>query len=230
MMKHKRVIPSLMAVAFSGAAFADVMPDSEAGYYGAARLIGAFDNVNNMEVTSPRLSGMIAGPKSQSHVTGSFALGHQFGNGWRAEGEYVIKRSGDFDSRWAPFDANTNRFQVSTQRLMLNGYRDFDLGYGISVYGSLGLGVAIISADGWQGDPSRTFAARTQTNLAYSGGVGVSYAIDKRFTVDLGYRYVDMGNVETSFNTFPNRIGARDEQMTARLASNEVFIGLRGRF
>lgn len=226
-------IPSLMALTFAGVASADTAPAalaSDAGYYGAARLIGAFDNVNNMELTSPRVSGMIRGPKSGDHVTGSVALGHQFGNGWRVEGEYVFRRGNEFDSYWAPFNANANRFNVASQRLMLNGYRDFDLGHGFSVYGTLGLGVAIVTADGWQGNASRRFASRTQTNLAYSGGVGVSYAIDKRFTLDIGYRYVDMGNVESGFNTFENRIGARDEQLKARLASNEVFVGVRGRF
>jgi outer membrane immunogenic protein len=113
---------------------------------------------------------------------------------------------------------------------MLNGYRDFDLGRGFSVYGTLGIGVAIVSADGWQTNDSRRFASKTQTNLAYSAGAGVSYALNKRFSIDLGYRYVDMGNVETGFNTFVNRVSARDEQLKARLSSNEVFIGLRGRF
>ncbi|VVE27896.1 outer membrane protein [Pandoraea anhela] len=233
MRKQKLVIASWVALGFPGAAFADGMPQQAAestGYYGAARLIGAFDKINSMELTSPRVSGMIAGPKAKARMTGSLALGYQFGGGWRAEGEYVFKRSGEFDSYWAPFNANANRFKVSSQRLMLNGYRDFDLGHGFSVYGTLGLGVAIISADGWQGNPSRRFASRTQTNLTYSAGAGVSYAIDKRFTLDVGYRYVDMGNVETSFNTFQNRIGARDEQLKGRLASNEVFVGVRGRF
>ncbi|NIE84125.1 porin family protein [Burkholderia sp. Cy-647] len=229
-MKQKFVLPSLLTLTFSGVAFAEVAPDKEAGYYATARVVGAFDNVNSMELTSPRVSGMISGPQGQSRVTGSLGMGYQFGNGWRAEGEYVFKRTGNFDSYWAPFNANANQFHVSSQRLMFNGYRDFDLGHGFSVYGTLGLGVAIVSADGWQGSPARSFASRTQTNLSYTGGAGISYAINRRFTVDLGYRYVDMGNVETGFNTFQNRVSARDEQLKARLSSNEVFVGLRGRF
>lgn len=230
-------LPSSLALLFSGAAFADtVAPEtkkqdvSDAGYYAAARVIGAFDNAVNMELTSPRVTSRINGPDGQDRVTGSVAGGYQFGNGWRAEGEYVFKRSGNFVSYWAPFDANANEFHVSSQRLMLNGYRDFDLGRGFSVYGTLGVGVAIVSADGWQTNDTRRFASKTQTNLAYSAGAGVSYAINKRFTIDVGYRYVDMGNVETGFNTFVNRVSARDEQLKSKLSTNEVFIGLRGRF
>ncbi|OED10906.1 outer membrane protein [Burkholderia sp. A2] len=232
-------LPSTLALLFSGAAFADTVaaPEtkktadaSDAGYYATGRVIGAFDNAVNMELTSPRVASRVGGPETGSNVTGSLGLGYQFGNGWRAEGEYVFKRTNNFTSYWAPFDANANEFHVSAQRLMLNGYKDFDLGRGFSVYGTLGIGVAIVSADGWQTNDTRRFASKTQTNLAYSAGAGVSYAINKRFSIDLGYRYVDMGNVETGFNTFANRINARDEQLKSKLSSNEVFIGLRGRF
>ncbi|KWA03805.1 outer membrane protein [Burkholderia territorii] len=231
------IIPSSLAMLFSGAALADAASptsrtstNSDAGYYATARVVGTFDNAANMELTSPRVTSRIGGPDGQSRVTGAFGLGYQFGNGWRAEGEYTFKRSGNFVSYWAPFDANANQFQVSSQRLMLNGYRDFDLGRGFSVYGTAGIGVAIVSADGWQTNDSRQFASRTQTNFAYSAGAGVSYAINKRFTLDVGYRFVDMGNVESGYNTFVNRVSARDEQLKASLRSNEVFIGLRGRF
>jgi opacity protein-like surface antigen len=230
-------LPTSAALLMSGAAFADTneaskqdAAASDAGYYATARVVGAFDNAVNMELTSPRVTNRVGGPDMQSRATGAVALGYQFGNGWRAEGEYTFKRSGNFVSYWAPFDANANEFHVSSQRLMLNGYRDFDLGHGFSVFGSLGLGVAIVSADGWQTNPGRQFASRTQTNLAWAGGAGVSYAINKRFAVDLGYRYVDMGNVESGYNTFANRVLARDEQLKAKLTSSEVFIGLRGRF
>ncbi|WP_027782091.1 MULTISPECIES: outer membrane protein [Burkholderia] len=231
------VIPSSLAMLFSGAALADAADstprtstNSDAGYYATARIVGAFDNAANMELTSPRVTSRIGGPDGQSRVTGAVGLGYQFGNGWRAEGEYTFKRTGNFVSYWAPFDANANEFHVSSQRLMLNGYRDFDLGRGFSVYGTAGVGVAIVSADGWQGNDTRQFASRTQTNFAYSAGAGVSYAINKRFTLDVGYRFVDMGNVESGYNTFVNRVSARDEQLKASLRSNEVFIGLRGRF
>lgn len=236
MIKHF-ALPSSFALLFSGAALADtIAPEtkkqemSDAGYYATARVVGAFDNATNMELTSPRVTNRVGGPDGNSSVTGAVALGYQFGNGWRAEGEYTFKRTDNFVSYWAPFDANANEFHVSAQRLMLNGYKDFDLGRGFSVYGTLGVGVAIVSADGWQTNDTRRFASRTQTNLAYSAGAGVSYAINKRFSIDVGYRYVDMGNVETGYNTFANRVLARDEQLKSKLSSNEVFIGLRGRF
>jgi opacity protein-like surface antigen len=209
------------------------------GYYGSLKLLNSALKADNMELTSPRVSAMVDGPDTQRKTNAAIALGYQFGNGWRAEGEYSFKNNANFDSRWAPFNSATNQLQTSSQRLMLNAYKDLPLGNGISAYGTLGIGVAMIDAEGWQGASNRRFAARSQNNLAYSVGMGLSYALNKHLSFDLGYRYIDMGNIETSFNTFQNRgfvppntpvTNARDEQLKAKLVSNEVFLGVRASF
>ncbi|MBI3311450.1 MAG: porin family protein, partial [Serratia liquefaciens] len=39
--------------------------------------------------------------------------------------------------------------------------------------------------------------------------------------------YVDMGKVESGYNDFTNVRGLKDEQMKARLVSNEFTLGMR---
>ncbi|VTR52417.1 Opacity protein and related surface antigens [Serratia fonticola] len=107
---------------------------------------------------------------------------------------------------------------------MLNAYRDYALGYDFSVYGTVGLGIAKVKSDGWQGNTSRQYAASTQNNLAYSIGAGISYAAMERLNLDLGYRYVDMGKIESGYNNFTNARGLKDEQMKARLVSSGVCL------
>ncbi|MEE4412116.1 MULTISPECIES: hypothetical protein [unclassified Serratia (in: enterobacteria)] len=46
-------------------------------------------------------------------------------------------------------------------------------------------------------------------------------------TVYAGYRYVDMGNVESGRNTFVNARGLQDENLRARLVNNEYLFGAR---
>lgn len=216
----------LLAFSANGAA-ADTQANAGEGYYGSVKLLQTSQSVSNMENTSPRLIRVIDGPDTAHKTSGSLAVGYQFGNGWRTEAEYSLKRNVTFDSYWAPFDLNVNRFQVSSQRLMLNVYRDFALGNGFSAFATLGLGLASVDAQGWQATKGRRFADRAQTNLTYSGGVGISYAVSRRINVDLGYRFVDMGNIESGFNTFANNASARDEQLKANLKSSEVFLGMR---
>ena len=78
-----------------------------------------------------------------------------------------------------------------------------------------------------QGNTSREYASSTQTNLTYAIGGGVSYAPVERVNFDLGYRYVDMGKIESGYNDFANARGLKDEQMKARLVSNEFTLGVR---
>ncbi|MGV2291670.1 outer membrane beta-barrel protein [Trinickia sp. YCB016] len=235
---NKAVTVSLISLALAtGSAFAADAPvsgvENAGGYYGAARLVEMLQSVKSTELTSPRVTGMVRGPDTKDRLNGSLALGYDFGNGWRTEGEYTLPRDAGFDSYWAPFTANANHFQVRSQRLMFNGYRDYNVGRGFSLYGMAGLGVAFVSADGWQGNPNRSFAKNSQNNFSYSFGAGVNYKVTKRVTVEAGYRFVDMGNVQTSYNNF--RMGAigvlpRDEQLKARLMSNEFFLGARSTF
>lgn len=49
----------------------------------------------------------------------------------------------------------------------------------------------------------------------------------ERLYVDLGYRYIDMGKIESGYNNFTNARGLKDEQMKAHIVSNEFTLGMR---
>lgn len=226
-MKIKIFSSAVLGMLLAGSALADI-PDE--GYYGSAKLLSGSQKTKSMEPYSPRATGLISGPDSDRKYNGSLAFGYQFGNGWRTDGEYTFKQKSTFVTYWTPFSTSSNNFQVSTQRLMLNGYRDIPMGRDFSAYGTLGIGVAFVSAGGWQGNTGRQFENRSQNNLAYSAGVGVKYSLNKQVSVDLGYRYVDMGNVKSGLNNFSNFSNTRDEQYKARLVSNEIYLGLSSMF
>jgi len=58
----------------------------------------------------------------------------------------------------------------------------------------------------------------------------VSYAPIEQLTLDLGYRYTDMGQAQSGWNAFPNARGLQDEIMRANLVSSEIYLGARYRF
>jgi opacity protein-like surface antigen len=200
------------------------------GYYGAARVVGAQVKAHNLDLTSPRVQSRIADADTDNKVAPAIALGYSWGNGWRTEAEYTGKMHNTFTSYWAPFDANANEFNVKTERFMLNAYRDYRVWQGLSLFGMAGVGLTHYSASGWQGNTSRQFATNTDTNLTWSLGAGASYDITDYLTAELGYRYVDMGNMESGYNTFVNRVSERDEQLKGGLSSNEYYFGIRGNF
>lgn len=201
------------------------------GYYASLKLLRGDLEAKSMATSArPGIGAFVAGDNKDRFTNGSLAGGYQFGNGWRVEGEYTASKKAEFTSGSTRFPTSFNHHKVDAQRIMFNGYRDFVLGNHFSVYGTLGLGVARVESDGWQGVRTREYARNTDSNLAYSAGVGVGYAINESLSLDVGYRYVDMGKIESGFNTFDNARGLQDEQMRARLVSNEVLLGIRYTF
>jgi opacity protein-like surface antigen len=198
------------------------------GYYGAFKVLHAQQTADNMETSSrPGIGRFVAGDDKDRAYNASVALGYQYGNGWRTEGEYVFKKNAEYTSGSTTFAGSFNHHHVAAQRLMLNAYRDYPLGHDFSVYATLGLGVAKVKSSGWQGTTARDYASNTQTNLAYAVGAGLAYSPIEQVTVDLGYRYIDMGDVESGYNNFANGRGLRDEQMKAHLVSSEISLGVR---
>ena len=93
-----------------------------------------------------------------------------------------------------------------------------------------GLGLAHLQSSGWQGNPGRQYFGDSQNYLAYAVGFGVTYSPARKVSIDLGWRYVDMGKTQSGANNFANVRRLQDEQMRARLTSNEISVGLRYSF
>lgn len=216
------IIPICM---ISGSAVAD---DFSTGYYGSAKYLLTEQRASEQDTSGRPGVGQFVSAKNKEHLNGgSLAAGYQFGNGWRTEGEYVFRQKAEYTSGSTAFPSSFNHLQTKTERLMLNAYRDFALGYNISLYGTAGLGVSKIKAGGWQGVPTREYASSTQNNLTYSLGAGITYTPVEQVSIDLGYRYVDMGKIESGYNNFANVRTLKDEKMNAHLVSSEFTFGVR---
>jgi opacity protein-like surface antigen len=181
-----------------------------------------------MDTSSRPGVGQFVSGREKEHQGGiALAAGYQFGNGWRTEGEYRFRQKTEYTSGSTFFPSSFNHMKVETEGLMLNVYRDYALGRRFSLYGMVGLGVSKIKAGGWQGETLREYASSMQNNLTYTLGAGVSYAPLEQFSIDLGYRYVDWGKIESGYNNFANARGLKDEQMRGHLVSNEFTLGIR---
>ncbi|QQX56974.1 outer membrane protein [Pseudomonas chlororaphis] len=219
----------LAPVAYSSLALA--APAEEEGYYGVARVISAERKARNMDSSArPGIGSFVSGDDNQKDMTGSIGVGYRFGNGWRVEGELSLPQKDKFTSGSTTFPTSLNEHHIESRRVMLNAYRDFRVTEKLSVYGSAGLGLAQLESKGWQGNESRQYGSATQTNLAWSLGAGVAYDVTDRLALDLGYRYIDMGDTESGWNNFPNARGLQDEKMKANLVSSEVVLGMRWAF
>ncbi|MHC2599044.1 opacity protein-like surface antigen [Kluyvera sp. 1366] len=202
--------------------------EPDEGYYGAARYLLTQQRAQEMNTSArPGVGQFVTGKEKATNSSAALAYGYQWGNGWRTEGEYTFGQSSEFTSGSSTFATSYNHLQTNVHRLMINAYRDVELGYNFSLYGTAGIGLSRIKAGGWQGVPGRQYADSTQINPNWSVGAGVSYKPFEKLNIDLGYRYVDMGKVESGYNNFVNARLLKDEQMKAHLVENQLMLGMR---
>lgn len=124
------------------------------------------------------------------------------------------------------------RFQSSTA--MLNAYVDLGTYSGFTPYLGAGIGVArtvlgnynrTMVGDVAPGGTTRTRLPGGETySLAWALMAGVGYQLSDTFTLDLGYRYVNLGDVKTRGYALA---GGADVES---IGSHEVRLGLRYAF
>ncbi|MBQ8677644.1 MAG: porin family protein [Alphaproteobacteria bacterium] len=119
--------------------------------------------------------------------------------------------------------------KADIQTYMLNLYYDINTGTALTPYISGGIGLAHIKAKSNYVDGTTTSNLSKSTNeFAWQLGAGVSYALNDKVSIDLGYRYTDLGNLKgtTHLNVDPgNAIN-----MKADFESHEVLLGVRYTF
>ncbi len=138
-------------------------------------------------------------------------LGYRFSDWVRIEAslDYLaLGRSG------LPFAA----FETSATVALANLYLDLPTIYGLTPYVGGGLGFAETRLDTGLMLP----AQRNDTRFAWSLAAGVSYAVNSRWSVDLGYRYISLGS--------PDYPGFFETARIDTLGTHEVRLALRYQF
>jgi opacity protein-like surface antigen len=111
--------------------------------------------------------------------------------------------------------------------ILANGYLDLGTWSGITPYVGGGIGGALVRAMEFQRyttpstDPTQV---NSRWNFAWAAMAGVSYNFSSNFLVDLGYRYLSMGDLQTERNVFNNSLTIDD------LATHEFRLGVRYMF
>ena len=120
---------------------------------------------------------------------------------------------------------NDTTAKISAVSMLFNGYLDLGTWYRLTPYVGGGVGVSYTrvsdlasTAVALSGDTSKN-----QWNFAWAGMAGVAFALSHNILMDVGYRYLSLGDVSTASNpsgamTFKN------------VAAHEVRVGLRWSF
>jgi len=176
-----------------------------------------------------------------SGMSYGLGVGYQFNNWFRADvtGEYRSKvnyNAVDFITYnpGGPLSDSYNGGYKSWVGLV-NAYVDLGTWWCVTPFIGAGVGFANLTSTGMQdtglsnGNPGAYFAeGASKTNLAWAVHAGLAYKVNNNFTVELAYRYLDMGTVGHGFgqsydgsNAGPSSFQYRD------LTSQDVRLGVR---
>ena len=208
---------------------------AQSNYFGLRAGVSSLRETG-LEATNPRVTAVTGVTASSNGSNFSLALGRAYASRWRAEVEFSDRRTAKYtiNTLGATF-SGTNELRVKSWALMGNAYYDIPLSNAFSAYVGGGLGYANNSASGSQTfqNPAFTGAQQFGTtfptgktgNLAWSLGFGGSYAVNPTISLDLGYRFTDLGRYNTAIDTVNG-----DEKFRARLSSHDLQAGLRFKF
>lgn len=115
--------------------------------------------------------------------------------------------------------------KVATLSVLGNVYMDLGTWWGFTPYIGGGAGVSYLQGRNYTDTtlPVNHAVTNDRTTFSWAAMAGVSYRINTRFSVDLGYRHLNLGDLRTSTGTNL----ASDRTRWQGLSTDEVRIGLR---
>ncbi|MGO9134674.1 MAG: outer membrane protein [Methylovirgula sp.] len=174
-------------------------------------------------------------------------VGYQFNNWFHADvtGEYRTGARYHAIESYTSFcgslsgncydDYNGN---VNSAVFLANGYFDIGTWYGVTPFVGAGIGLAYNTVNGLTDvgmSPNQGFgyaSSNSTTNFAWAAMAGLSYAVTPNLKLELGYRYLDLGNVTTGVISCTNTAagGCAGEVQKFHLASQDIRLGMRWMF
>jgi len=174
-------------------------------------------------------------------------VGYQFNNWFRADitGEYH-SRVGFSGTDFTTFPGGSTGSDVyqggyTSWVGLVNAYADLGTWWCLTPFVGAGVGAAHISTTGLQ-DSGLSFApgvgsfggasyfanGSSVTNFAWAAHAGVAYKVTNNFTVELAYRYLDMGTAVHGFGSSFDGSNAGPSSFQYRdLTSQDVKLGVR---
>ncbi len=174
-------------------------------------------------------------------------VGRYFGRGFRGDVTYEWRGNTDIDATSTACCSTSTHFSMRSQVLLANLYYDFRPGERFNPYIGAGIGAARNETSGGSYVPNpcgcAPYASNTQWNLAWALMAGTSIRLDRRaervggikdsgytmvsepgrLHLDLGYRYLNIGDARSGHNSYDNAEGPKAGNVDA----HEFRVGLR---
>ncbi len=155
------------------------------------------------------------------------ALGTKVNENMRVEFEIAYRGEDSVNESYVYEDSGylyggQDDISLSTMSYMINGYYDFYNQSSLTPYVGLGLGLAKVKYENewWEDSSMGIFSGKgkaSKTKMVWNVAAGLSYKINEKTNLDLGYRYVDYGSFSEEGSKFETK-------------ANEFSLGVRFAF
>ncbi len=195
--------------------------------------------------------GRFFGKTDNAAFFGGVGIGYRFNNWFRVDGTFEYRGAGqigvndrvDFpDGQGGTFQlSNTYKGNLSSMVTLFNGYIDLGTWNCLTPYIGAGIGYASNRITGltdqgalwgapWTGPTLSTAGSGTKSGMAWALMAGVGYEVNKNLTLELGYRYLNLGDAQSGrlYNAFNTEVYA---PLKAKdIDSHDIRIGMRWNF
>ncbi|MBN6361484.1 porin family protein [Providencia huaxiensis] len=238
----KVILVSLLSLTFSGLAMA-----SSNGFYVSGKLGTSILKLSDQKWSDEDGSDN-GGSKTKGVFGGGIALGYDLYDATslplRTELDITLRGKASSkhnlsneswsngSSYYSSREDGKNDITLST--FMINTYYDFKNQTNFTPYVSVGLGLAsvkhkaqyISSEVNSGGSEYDSFSkSKTNSNFAWSLGLGSQYAINDNLSLDLSYRFLDAGKSDVSYNADGETLKSK-----VKVRSNDIMFGVVYRF
>lgn len=218
--------------------FADDFAEQDKSYYGQFNAGGSYAEDPDKDFPSGSFDG--------SGVYG-LAVGAEIANNYRIElgVDYRSNISADYNT-YSIDDGvlytENSKFKVKSLSVMARAFYDLHVfESGVVPYGFIGLGVADNKTNNYKISLSDSYTKTTtgtsvyskgsETNFAWSIGVGAKYSLNDDFDINLQYQYVDLGKFKTGSSSSVNSGSYESTRsLKGKLRSQEVSVGIAYKF
>ena len=129
-------------------------------------------------------------------------------------------------------EADPLHTSITSYTMMLNAYKDLGTFGNLTPYVGAGVGMAYNKMDDvyFTGNPALVNKIKGDSELSFAWSLmaGVGYRVSDRATLDIGYRYFDMG--DASSETIDNTLNYNPRVNIDDITAHEIKVGLRYNF
>ncbi len=120
---------------------------------------------------------------------------------------------------------STERADITAWSALANAYVDLGTYAGLTPYVGAGAGLSYLTTSDVRTAGGSTYNGDGKFNFAWALMAGASYAVDQQVSIDVGYRYINLGDAQSGVivasDTTTTRINYND------IDAHEIRVGLR---